>query len=54
MASYDYEVRQCSVCLRVVECVYIWSNVTPWLCQQCCEERGHYWTREQEDADNDE
>lgn len=51
MASYDYKVTQCSGCFRTVECVYIWSNVTPWLCEKCCEDRGIPWTREQEEAE---
>lgn len=51
--SYDYKVIKCSSCHTVTECVAIWSNVIPWLCEKCCEKQGEYWSEEQEERDNE-
>lgn len=52
--SYDYEKVSCSKCKQVKECVSVWSNITPWLCESCCSDEGVHWTQEQEDEENEE
>lgn len=47
--SYDYKETTCSICKQTRECVSVWSNITPWLCESCCKDERQYWTREEED-----
>lgn len=51
--SYDYKVTECSLCKKTLECVSVWSNIRPWLCEDCCSIEGEYWSREQEDEENE-
>lgn len=51
--SYDYKLTECSICKKTLECVSVWSNITPWLCEDCCSSEGEYWSREQEDEDDE-
>ncbi len=51
--SYDYKITECSLCKKTLECVSVWSNITPWLCEDCCSIEGEYWSREQEDEENE-
>lgn len=51
--SYDYKITECSLCKKILECVSVWSNITPWLCEDCCSIEGEYWSREQEDEENE-
>ena len=52
--SYDYKKTSCSLCHQDRECVSVWSNITPWLCEGCCRDEGEFWTREEEEEFDDE
>lgn len=52
--SYDYKIVPCSICKQTKECVSVWSNITPWMCESCAADEGVHWTREQEEEVEDE
>lgn len=51
--SFDYKHTKCSICHKEVECVSVWSNIIPWLCESCCETEGEPWTEEQLEEDEE-